>query len=713
MIKKYTVNKYKKICLIIINMCLLLLLFVMCCSIISKAETYNIDNPVITSNTVKWDKVKFGNYYQSIKEFETKPIKWRVLSIDQDNGTAILMADEALDCKPYNDADEKTTWEKCSLRQWLNNDFYNNAFSKDEQDYIEDTIQDDQSTLYAEAGNNTVDKVYLLSQSDASNSAFGFNENYGSSSVERKAKATDYARMKGMSRFKNDDCENVCYWWLRTRGFYSDAASYVSPWGEIDSIGSSVNDNNVGVRPVIRVDMSSPYIKSAGEIDSYGKITALNDGYNDPAKSDNRVIWDCVYFGNYQQNALYNYEPIEWKVLSVNENKALLVADKVLNSMPFDINSDNTWETCSLRGWLNDDAYDLFFSDMEKNAIIENDKNDNIFLLSIDDINNKSYGFINDKSREVKATEYAFINGCYISKDLLYEGNCYWWLNSAGEDENHTSVIYYNGGCSKDGRLVDYDMIGVCPALYINLSFVQIDDGIIRVDENTLSSGVDNLISNIGTVNENSKTAIADARNAYDALNDKAKEKVTKLSVLEAAEAVIQEIEKNANISTSDSSKESDTSDINDQNKDIKQVDNSDHNTGTNTNTNNQSENGQQEITVQQSTNDNSSGQVNTGEKTAMPARVKLSSVKNNKSKSYVAIWKKVKDAKGYEIQYALNKKFTKSKKSVFTSKTTMSVKKLKKGKTYYVRVRAYNTDSKGNKVNGKWCLVKKIKIKK
>ena len=67
--------------------------------------------------------------------------------------------------------------------------------------------------------------------------------------------------------------------------------------------------------------------------------------------------------------------------------------------------------------------------------------------------------------------------------------------------------------------------------------------------------------------------------------------------------------------------------------------------------------------------------------------------------------------AKGYQLQYALNKKF-KKKKSVQTKKTKYTIKKLKKKKTYYIRVRAYKMNGR-KKVYGKWSKVKKVKIKK
>ena len=70
----------------------------------------------------------------------------------------------------------------------------------------------------------------------------------------------------------------------------------------------------------------------------------------------------------------------------------------------------------------------------------------------------------------------------------------------------------------------------------------------------------------------------------------------------------------------------------------------------------------------------------------------------------------KVTGAKGYQLQYALSKKF-KKKKSIQTKKTKYIIKKLKKKKTYYIRVRAYKMDGK-KKVYGKWSKVKVVKRK-
>ena len=91
--------------------------------------------------------------------------------------------------------------------------------------------------------------------------------------------------------------------------------------------------------------------------------------------------------------------------------------------------------------------------------------------------------------------------------------------------------------------------------------------------------------------------------------------------------------------------------------------------------------------------------------------KVKIKSAKNKKKQKLLLQWGKIKNAKGYQLQYAMNKKF-KKKKSVQTKKTKYTIKKLKKKKTYYIRVRAYKMNGK-KKVYGKWSTVKKVKIKK
>lgn len=97
--------------------------------------------------------------------------------------------------------------------------------------------------------------------------------------------------------------------------------------------------------------------------------------------------------------------------------------------------------------------------------------------------------------------------------------------------------------------------------------------------------------------------------------------------------------------------------------------------------------------------------------KVTKPKKVGKLTLKSTKSGQLTVSYSKVKDAKGYEICYATNKKF-KGAKKVTTTAAKQTIKKLKKKTTYYVRVHAYKLDSAGKKVWGDYSAVKSLKIK-
>ncbi|MBR1599829.1 MAG: fibronectin type III domain-containing protein [Lachnospiraceae bacterium] len=722
--------------------------------ITAKAEIDTISNPRIADDgTVTWDKITFGNYYQDA-ELEAEPIKWRILDIDSE-GNAFLLADEALDCKPYNTGYAECTWETCTLRDWLNgtddyandNAFINVAFTADEQSaIIETTVENpDNPTYNTEGGEATKDKVYLLSIAEASKAGYGFDETLNMNSSTRWAKATDYAKLNNAYFIKSGSTAGNCYWWwLRSPGHEPSFAASVDVGGWCLDNGDGVSDDmhRHAVRPALHINLSSSYVKYAGTVTSDGNVTEgtnttknKND-YKTPIKSGDVTTWDCVYFGKYKQKAVFNKKPIEWRVLSVDGNDALVIADKALDCKPYNTEyAECTWETCTLRDWLNgtdnyanDSAFiNEAFNSEEQSAIIEttveNPDNptynteggeatkDKLYLLSIAEASKAEYGFdetfnTDSLTRQAKATDYAKLNGADFNSGSSV-GNCFWWLRSPGFETTFAARVD-SFCCGRDyGGGVYFDDHAVRPVLHVNLSSSYVkpvgivssdsDDTSENIEAQTEANSVIGLISLIGDVTKDSKAAIETARAAYNALSENAKDKVTNYSVLQSAEAKLAEIEKQTKEEAVKAEKE-------------KQETN-DHNT-----TNQQAPTQQQQSTQQSVQQQASTEQLTTEEKVTVPAKAKIASVKNNKSKAFVVIWKKVNDVKGYEVKYALNKKFTKSKKTkdiTSSSEVSFTAKKLKKGKTYYVKVRAYNTDSQNTKVYGKWSAVKKVKIKK
>lgn len=204
-----------------------------------------------------------GDYFgdETYRYFKWKRIKWRVLK--NDGNELFVMADQGLDCKNYNDTKDSVTWENCTLRNWLNSDFYNTAFSGNEQDAIvEQTVVNEDNHFYnVNGGNNTRDKVFLFSISEMMNSGYGFCGNDKTRSVSRQVKASNYAYARGADVYSDvhlgGDPKGV--WWLRTPGFGQEGASGVSYFGNVLWGGAEVNCPSYAIVPGLYINMSSKF----------------------------------------------------------------------------------------------------------------------------------------------------------------------------------------------------------------------------------------------------------------------------------------------------------------------------------------------------------------------------------------------------------------------------------------------------------------------
>ncbi len=232
---------------------------------VSQAAT-SVSNPRTTNGVSTWDCIYFGNYYQSNSSTK-EPIKWRVLSVE--GNEAFVVADMALDCKRYNQTYEDVTWETCTLRQWLNSTFLDAAFDAEEKSAIKTTTvaNEDNIDYGTEGGNTTSDQIFLLSQNEVKNPKYGFNSVYNTESETRQCKASAYA-VENNCWIHGSDVNNGyagnCRWWFRSPGYDSHFVSGVSfdGWGW----GFSVDDDDLGVRPALNIDLSSSSWTYAGTV---------------------------------------------------------------------------------------------------------------------------------------------------------------------------------------------------------------------------------------------------------------------------------------------------------------------------------------------------------------------------------------------------------------------------------------------------------------
>ncbi len=371
------------------------------------------------------DTVSFGTYEQDNDPNNGKEaVDWLVLDIQY--GKMLVISKRALECKPYHAEDEAVTWEACTLREWLNDDFLNTAFSPEERAMIPVmTISSDPGT--------TQDRVFLLSSEDANK--------YLPTPAEKQCQPTPHAETYGVwcSRINGN-----CWWWLRSPGHSQNDAASVDENGNIGPYGT-VNYDNRAVRPAMWINIS-PKAASATEEETqnavYPQLQAAKAG-------------DTLFFGTYEQdnNPSNGRESLEWIVLDVQPDKVLLLTKDAIDCKAYHTaNTDITWETCSLRQWLNGEFLSVSFTSVEKSMIIQavvspdkaigntvspgNTTTDCAFLLSTSEVSNY---LPNANMRLCKPTELAKAQGAKLGDN----GSCLWWLRSPGASQN--SAVYVNG----------------------------------------------------------------------------------------------------------------------------------------------------------------------------------------------------------------------------------------------------------------------------
>ena len=188
------------------------------------------------------DTYTFGRYEQdNDKTNGEEEIEWIVL--EKQEGKMLLLSKYAIECKAY-DVLNFSLWEFCEIRKWLNNDFFNAAFTEMEKRVIPETEVD--STGYRLGDGdivvNTLDKVFLLSNDEA--------EQYDCIS---KCKFTDYVSANPPD-WTNDSFD--CKWWLRTTLGNTNAGCAYGEGTKLKVLYYPVDWSAGGVRPALWIDVN-------------------------------------------------------------------------------------------------------------------------------------------------------------------------------------------------------------------------------------------------------------------------------------------------------------------------------------------------------------------------------------------------------------------------------------------------------------------------
>lgn len=217
--------------------------------------------------------------YTTYHYFKYEPIKWRVLN--KDNNDVFLLSDIALDDQRYNEKWATITWEKSSMRSWINGykasenqpeidysnkNFIDTAFSTAQKNAIKTTKVENRNNIHygsaGQGGNDTSDKIFLLSEREVYNTddakKYGFVLDGEVYDEARRCKCSTYAYAMGTWRnIEDSECNGNALWFLRSPGgsCYGDVTA-VYDFGRVNSGGTSIFSDH-SVRPAIHLDLSS------------------------------------------------------------------------------------------------------------------------------------------------------------------------------------------------------------------------------------------------------------------------------------------------------------------------------------------------------------------------------------------------------------------------------------------------------------------------
>ena len=468
----------KKVCMEIASMkkaiaYLLIVTLIVCC--VPAAYAGSDYQPVLDS---LYPRTFFGHYEQDGTITDgPEPIEWYVL--DNLDGDCLLISKYIIDAMAFNARDtdlfsgnnsqKEVTWESCSLRNWLNGEFYEMAFSGAEKDAIDGTLNH---------GQRIHDSFFLFDSEEL--------DKYLPEYQERIALPTQNAIN---SKLGISPVNGAGGWWIRSPAKTVGNAANISAVGFTgEYLAANVT---FGVRPCVWV---------AGDL---LEIISGDEGSSEESsESSFDEIGSSVVFGHYEQDGdLANgQEAIQWIVLDSHDGRSLLLSKYLLDYQPYNtLTTFVQWSTSSIRSWLNEKFLFTAFSDAELQSIVrvqihddsdeisdlytftDNEDTDYLFLLNRNEA--KEY-FESHRARQVRVTTVIdLLNGINqkrkelrdimdgakkINRDPENSDFDAWWLR------DNTNMSTYAPAVKENGEIYPTNMIkdksGIRPAFWIDLN---------------------------------------------------------------------------------------------------------------------------------------------------------------------------------------------------------------------------------------------------
>lgn len=349
---------------------------------------------------------------------------WQVTSVDPVKATASVIAEGLVASRAYHEIRMDVTWNECSLRQWLNQEYYKTEFTDVERQAIRlhENINPMNLKYRTRGGFNTQDHFYLPS--------------LGEITAMTKGGAA-----KPLGK----------YWWLRSSGLFQNYAAIVNADGTISDRGHFV-DHSRGVRPMFQLDMNSDFVRGLTAVPDTQAVGRLWRYQTSEAKSFG--VGTVFTMGT---------TPASWRIFQMDTTAriALAIAEKTVVARRYhDTREDVTWERSDLRAWLNTTYYQTAFTEMERRAIVPR--------MNINPMNLK-HGTLGGKN----TTDRVWILNLkeaetYFPESQKRSVKVMWWLRSAGLMQNYAALVDPEGTIQDRGNFVD-NIRGVRPVVILDL----------------------------------------------------------------------------------------------------------------------------------------------------------------------------------------------------------------------------------------------------
>ena len=388
----------------------------------------------------------------------SEPIEWMVIT--KMPGKVLVVSKYVLERKPFEENEDvnSATYPDSTIRSWLNDTFYQEAFTEEEKAMI--PLTKIVTTYVEDYEKHTVeseDRVFLLSY-DEVNKYLASKE--GSPQI---ASPSETVKATGMYVWENTDIENAVPgvgWMLR------DSADSTYRYANVDGggylsrdYGDDINDRT-GVRPAMWLVYSEEEMKAYENDGIVPEDEELNQ------KLAGLQVGDKVEMGLFDATArMYgNVHAIVWTVLDIQDGKALLFADGAINYLP--LNDDREadtcyWEMCTLRAYLNgDDFLNWTFTPAEraKIALTSVHTEDDASWQRAGGPDTEDYVFLASKEEIEKYFP--------AKEDAALEENNY-WLRSADFVDDYMAYVYAGTGGTGSNNASAYS--GIRPMMWINI----------------------------------------------------------------------------------------------------------------------------------------------------------------------------------------------------------------------------------------------------